>query len=181
VSQASQRVVDAATRMFSEHGYAGVSMRDLATEVGVQAPSLYSHFPSKADLLLTCLQPLMQRADALLAEAPPVPVSDEQVLRWLAAYIKNNAEHRDAATILMTDQAARAELSPQVVQQSRRVSAMLDLFGSPDRMTTVSILGAICLPVVRGELQPSGAERLAAMVLPLLRPHARIRTPAARR
>ena len=179
--QAKQRVVATATRMFAENGYAGVSMRDLAGDIGIQAPSLYSHFASKADLLLACVQPLMERADALLVQAPPVPVSDVQVFRWLTAYIKNNAQHPEAATILMTDQAARAELSSLVVPQSRRVGAMLELFGSPDRLTTVSVLGAICLPVVSGVLDPSDAERLAATLLPLLRPQARIAAPARRR
>lgn len=170
-----------ATRMFAEQGYAGVSMRDLAGELGIQAPSLYSHFSSKADLLQACLEPLMDRADALLIQAPSVPVPDAQVLRWLSAYIRNNAQHPEAATILMTDQAARAELSTRVVQQSRRLGAMLEVFGSPDRMTTVSILGAICLPVVEGMLHPADAERLAASLLPRLRPNARIAGPVRRR
>jgi AcrR family transcriptional regulator len=180
VGKAKQRVVDTATRMFAEQGYAGVSMRDLAAEIGIQAPSLYSHFSSKTDLLEACLEPLMERADALLVQAPPVPVSDVQVLRWLTAYIRNNAQYPEAATILMTDQAARAELSSRVVQQSRRLGAMLEVFGSPDRMTTVSILGAICLPVVNGVLHPADAERLAASLLSLLRPRARI-VPEVRR
>jgi AcrR family transcriptional regulator len=174
VSEASQRVVDTARRMFAEHGYADVSMRDLAAELGIQAPSIYSHFASKADVLRATLRPLMQETDALLVQAPPVPVSNAEVLRWLSAYIANNAQHRDAATILMIDLAARAELSSQMLQQSRRLAAMLELFGSPDRMTTVSVLGAICLPVVTGELQPSEAERLARTLLPLLRPQPRV-------
>jgi AcrR family transcriptional regulator len=159
--------------MFAEHGYAGVSMRDLAAELEIKAPSLYSHFPSKTELLRACLQPLIEQTDALLAQAPPVPVSNGQVLQWLTAYIRNNAQHRDAATILMIDQAARAELSSSVVQQSRRVGAMLELFGSPDRVTTVSILGAFCLPVVGGKLDPSDSERLATTLLPRLRPRTR--------
>lgn len=173
MSQARQRVVETARRMFAEHGYAGVSMRDLAAELEIKAPSLYSHFPSKTELLRACLQRLIEQTDALLAQAPPVPVSDGQVLQWLTAYIRNNAQHRDAATILMVDQAARAELSSSVVQQSRRVGAMLELFGSPDRVTTVSILGAICLPVVGGKLDPSDSERLATTLLPRLRPRTR--------
>src|SRR4051794_27377784 len=181
VSEAKQRVVDAATRIFAEKGYAAASMRDLAADLRMQAPSLYSHFPSKAELLQACLEPLMQQADALLAKAPPVPVSDAQVLQWLTAYIKNNAQHRAAATLLMTDQAVRAELSSRVMQQSRRLSAMLELFGSPDRLTTVSLLGAICLPVVQGVLHPRDAERLAAELLPLLRPRSHVTRPAARR
>jgi AcrR family transcriptional regulator len=167
--------------MFADSGYAGVSMRDLAGELGIQAPSLYSHFPSKFDLLVACLEPLMERADALLVQAPPVPLSDAQVLRWLTAYIRNNAEHPEAATILMTDQAARAELADRVVQQSRRLGAMLEVFGSPDRMTTVSILGAICLPVVSGALQPADADRLALSLLPLLRPNVRMAALTRRR
>jgi AcrR family transcriptional regulator len=37
--------------MFSEYGYDGVSMRDLAKEVGITNPSIYNHFASKKDIL----------------------------------------------------------------------------------------------------------------------------------
>ena len=67
MGKARQRVVDIATRMFGERGYAAVSMRDLAAEIGVQAPSIYSHFPSKAQLLMACLAPRMDEVDELLA------------------------------------------------------------------------------------------------------------------
>ena len=54
MGESRQRVLEAATRLFGEHGYAGVSMRDLAAEIGFQAPSIYSHFPSKAQLAVAC-------------------------------------------------------------------------------------------------------------------------------
>jgi AcrR family transcriptional regulator len=157
--------------MFGEHGYAAVSMRDLAAELNIQAPSLYSHFPSKADLLLACLCPLMDEVDALLAEAPSVPVSDREVQQWLTGYIQAGARHPAATTILMTDEAARSQpkLASRVLQQARRLSAMLELFGSPDRRTTVALLGAVCLPIARDVLQPEDAGRLASKLLPLLR------------
>ena len=87
-------------------------------------------------------------------------------------YTESNARHAAATTILMTDPAARAEpvVAELMVQQSRRLEAMLEVFGSPDRITTISVLGAICLPVVRGAVQPADAGQLAARVLPLLRP-----------
>lgn len=42
---------DTALAMIDEHGLAELSMRRLAQELGVQAPSLYSHYPTKDDLL----------------------------------------------------------------------------------------------------------------------------------
>jgi AcrR family transcriptional regulator len=41
-------IVEAAWGLARENGLAGVSLRDLGKRVGMQAPSLYSYFPSKA-------------------------------------------------------------------------------------------------------------------------------------
>jgi TetR/AcrR family transcriptional repressor of nem operon len=40
----------AARRSAQAHGYSGLNFRDLASEVGIKAASIYHHFPSKADL-----------------------------------------------------------------------------------------------------------------------------------
>ena len=40
-------ILEAAWRLAREHGIAGFSLRDLASEVGMQAPSLYAHFDGK--------------------------------------------------------------------------------------------------------------------------------------
>ncbi len=42
---------EAATRLFAKYGYAAVSMRQIATEVGVQAGALYLYTPDKQTLL----------------------------------------------------------------------------------------------------------------------------------
>lgn len=44
-------IKDTAQKLFQKKGYAATSMRDLAKEVGVEAPSLYNHFNSKNELL----------------------------------------------------------------------------------------------------------------------------------
>jgi AcrR family transcriptional regulator len=43
-----QEIVEAAWGLARENGLAGASLRDLGKRVGMQAPSLYSYFPSKA-------------------------------------------------------------------------------------------------------------------------------------
>ncbi|OXM46962.1 TetR/AcrR family transcriptional regulator C-terminal domain-containing protein [Amycolatopsis alba] len=46
-----EKVLDAALRLAGEHGLAGLSMRKLAADVGVEAMSLYNHVANKGDLL----------------------------------------------------------------------------------------------------------------------------------
>jgi TetR/AcrR family transcriptional repressor of nem operon len=43
-------ILAAAKRAAMAHGYNGLNFRDIAAEVGIKAPSIYHHFPTKADL-----------------------------------------------------------------------------------------------------------------------------------
>lgn len=40
-----------AEKLFREKGFAGIGMRELAREVGIEAPSIYNHYKSKDDVL----------------------------------------------------------------------------------------------------------------------------------
>lgn len=42
-----QRILDKALELFSTQGYDSVSVGEIAKAVGIKAPSLYNHFPSK--------------------------------------------------------------------------------------------------------------------------------------
>ena len=44
-------MVEAARRHFFSHGFRGVTMDDLAAELGISKKTLYAHFPSKTALL----------------------------------------------------------------------------------------------------------------------------------
>lgn len=50
------KVQQAALRLIARHGYAAVSMRQIAAEVGVQAGALYNYTPDKQSLLFDLLQ-----------------------------------------------------------------------------------------------------------------------------
>lgn len=58
------RIRSAALNLFARHGYAAVSMRQIAGEVGVQAGALYNYTPDKQSLLYELMQTHM---DDLLA------------------------------------------------------------------------------------------------------------------
>ncbi len=58
------RVRDAALRLIAQHGFAAVSMRQIAAEVGVQAGALYNYIADKQSLLFELMKSHM---DELLA------------------------------------------------------------------------------------------------------------------
>ena len=58
-------MVAAAERLFSEHGYHGVSMDQIAAASGISKPMLYEYFGSKEGLFLACVE----RARGQLFEA----------------------------------------------------------------------------------------------------------------
>lgn len=58
-----EEILDAATVLFGEFAYNGVSMRDVAAATGVTHAGLRYHFPSKDDLLLAVLERLSDLGD----------------------------------------------------------------------------------------------------------------------
>lgn len=42
-----EKIVETALDLFSQRGYDGVSVRDIARAVGIRESSLYNHFPGK--------------------------------------------------------------------------------------------------------------------------------------
>ena len=42
-----QKIIDKALELFAAHGYDAVSVGEIAKAVGIKAPSLYNHYPSK--------------------------------------------------------------------------------------------------------------------------------------
>ncbi|GAA2979082.1 TetR/AcrR family transcriptional regulator [Actinokineospora diospyrosa] len=57
------RIRAAALAAVDRDGLAGLSMRRLATDLGVQAPSLYSHYRTKDDLLQDIAEDVMSTVD----------------------------------------------------------------------------------------------------------------------
>lgn len=64
------RVRAAALQLFAQHGFAAVSMRQIAREVGVQAGALYNYTPDKQSLLFDLMNTHMGELLESRAELP---------------------------------------------------------------------------------------------------------------
>lgn len=94
-------ILDEATRLFAERGYAACSMADLAECVGLRKASLFHHFPSKDDLYGAVLERLMKSvADTMsrtLSTSGPFP---EQLDRMTDGMVSALGEEPFAARIV---------------------------------------------------------------------------------
>lgn len=62
-----KRIVYEALRLFSENGYNGVSMREIAAAVGIKGASLYKHYKGKEDIFRAVFDEMTQQYNTAAA------------------------------------------------------------------------------------------------------------------
>ena len=94
-------ILDAAERLFAAHGVDGVALRDLARELGLTAPSLYNHFPSKQALYDAVLDRGLRPILDLVVEAwHPGAVRSERLRSSADKLTSHLATHPHLARLL---------------------------------------------------------------------------------
>lgn len=93
-------ILRAAGRLFSQRGYYGTSIRDIARAIRLQGGSLYAHIASKEELLWEIVD---EAAQAFLSGLEPIVRSEhpplEKLRRAVAAHLRVVTERQDAAVV----------------------------------------------------------------------------------
>lgn len=81
-------ILEAAERIFVEHGYEGATIRKIADEVGLSSTALYMHFADKGEILLQICRDafdmlLASVSELAMLDAPP----EVRLRRMIEAYI----------------------------------------------------------------------------------------------
>jgi AcrR family transcriptional regulator len=94
-------VREAALTLFSERGYQATTMKDLATMLGMQAPSLYNHVVSKQEILRRIMLGGMARLLARQQEALAAGQTPAERLRAMTeAHVLIHIHHRRSAMVV---------------------------------------------------------------------------------
>lgn len=98
-TETRQRLRESALRLFAQNGYAAVSMRKIAADVGVQVGTLYNYTPDKQALLFDLMKAHME--ELLAARAAQIPAQDafdalEQFTRF---HVRFHLDRPDAVFI----------------------------------------------------------------------------------
>jgi AcrR family transcriptional regulator len=86
-------ILEAATDLFSESGYTGTTIRDIATVVGVLPGSLYAHIANKETLLLEIVETGIDRFLAVTASLDPTASPVELMRLAIKAHVDVVAEN----------------------------------------------------------------------------------------
>lgn len=106
------QILDTALRVFSEKGYNGASIRDIAREVGVTEGLLYHYFESKEQILHACWKERSWRAhlEQILGSVEGVPL--EQVLRELVVdFLQTLYENAPMARMCASEMQHNSEMA----------------------------------------------------------------------
>jgi len=96
-----ERLLDAAARVFRQHGYAAASMEQVRQAAGVSNGSLYHHFPTKAQLADALYAQILQDFHlALLAAIRHAGSAEVGVKGLVRAFVNWVLRHPDRAALL---------------------------------------------------------------------------------
>jgi TetR/AcrR family transcriptional regulator len=112
------RVLQVAQVLFAERGYRGTSLRDIAKRIGIKAPSLLHHFPSKQLLYLAVLDKMFESLeDAANAIAWGRESRQERMRQAVGDTIDFIASHQDFVRIMWKEMADESGVGRQVLKR----------------------------------------------------------------
>ncbi len=112
------RVLQVAQALFAERGYRGTSLRDIAKRIGIKAPSLLHHFPSKQQLYLAVLDKMFESLeDAANAIAWGRESRQERMRQAIGDTIDFIASHPDFVRIMWKEMADESGVGRQVLKR----------------------------------------------------------------
>ena len=121
--ETAARIRAAALRLFAAQGYAAVSMRAIAEEVGLQAGALYNHFPAKQDLLFDLMDGHMRELIAAWeAESRRYREPHAALAGFVRFHIRHHIDKQDAVFV------AYMELRNLEPENFRQIEALRRLY-----------------------------------------------------
>lgn len=99
-----EEIIKTAAKLFKEKGYSAVSMRDLATAMGIKAASLYNHIDSKQEILKIIIISIAKEfTDGMHAIIEAESSSISKLKKVVALHVKITANNTNDMASLNND------------------------------------------------------------------------------
>ncbi len=165
VTPRAREIVAAARELLERHGAEALTMRRLADQLGIRAPSLYKHLPGKAALEAAVIATGLEDLAAVLDAA--VDDTAEPLAALAAAYRSFALAHPHLYRLMTDRPLPREQLPPGV--EDRAAAPVVRAAGSPARARAIWAFahGMVLLELTRrfppgADLDPAWQEGIAA-------------------
>jgi AcrR family transcriptional regulator len=152
-SDTRARIQQVAVELFTEHGYDGTSLREIAERLDVTKAALYYHFKSKEDIVTSLVQDYADQMDALIAWGREQPRTERTRREILNRYVGIVAEGDQAFRMLHQNQASVNMLGSMKNRGDlfkERIEFLIDLLTEPgaelaERVRAAMAIGGISI------------------------------------
>ena len=173
-------ILEAAGRIFVEHGYEGATIRKIADEVGLSSTALYMHFPDKrailAEICRDAFDMLLDHSRRIAASS----ASPEDKLRAMTAdYARFALQHSNAYSLIYMTRPSEAKEGAEDAAQAmgadlyRQFLAPVEQLDAEGRLTApvevaaqalwASVHGVVSLRITKPYLAWAEAETLCRL------------------
>ena len=90
------KILSSATRLFIQHGYHGLAMRQIAEELHVSKPALYYHFKDKQELFLAILTLYLNEMETAIDRIMAEPADCREKIREFMEFVLLQAPEQRA-------------------------------------------------------------------------------------
>jgi AcrR family transcriptional regulator len=166
------RIQQVAVELFTEHGYEGTSLREIAERLDVTKAALYYHFKSKEDIVASLVEDYYGQIDALVAWGREQPRTAEMRTGILRRYIMILAGGDKVFRMLQQNQAAVNTLASekhkgQVFRE--RMHSLVETLTEPDdslkdQVGAAMLLGGVSIAWMTFADRVQDREELADLV-----------------
>jgi AcrR family transcriptional regulator len=167
------RIQAVAVELFTEQGYDGTSLREIAERLNVTKAALYYHFKSKEDIVASLVEDYVGQIDDLIAwgrQEPRTPQTRAEILRRYVGIVTDGhtvfrmLHQNQAAASSMSGSKGRSELFRE------RLRALADLLSEPgaslaEQLRPAMALGGISVAWMSFADEVSDQQALCAAVL----------------
>lgn len=141
-------IVIQAIALLNDEGFEGLSLRRLATRLGVQAPALYWHFADRAALLAAMVEELEARVPV-----SPIPMRRADVADWIcsrgSAFRTMLLAIRDSVRLM-----AEATVNPWMDSQFREMLRDVERLSRNEVTHLAAVMNSYVLGWVHYQQQP---------------------------
>ncbi|GAB3819406.1 TetR/AcrR family transcriptional regulator [Pontibacter rugosus] len=97
-----EQIEKTATALFKSKGFSATSMRDLATALGIEAASIYSHIKSKEEILQrVCFKMAQEFFEAIDAAEAQKGTATARLKRAIAAHVQVLTKNTEASAVFL--------------------------------------------------------------------------------